>query len=55
MHSLAVVAMTEILHHWLAGELYLHRPARTLNCGSHDRFRMSGKGRMTPGHGKQMA
>ena len=35
MYGLAVVAMTEVLHHRLAGELYLHAPARTLNCGVH--------------------
>jgi hypothetical protein len=39
MYRLAVVAMTEILHNWLAGELYLHGPARTLNCGVHHRYR----------------
>jgi len=26
MYGLAVVAVTEILHHWLAGELYLYSP-----------------------------
>jgi hypothetical protein len=38
MHRLAVVAMTEILHHWLAGKLYFHSTARTLNCGDHHGF-----------------
>jgi hypothetical protein len=39
MYGLAVVAMTEILQHWLARELYLHSPARTLNCGVHYDYR----------------
>src|SRR5580658_540705 len=33
MHGLAVVTMTEILHHWLASKLHLHSTARTLKRG----------------------
>jgi hypothetical protein len=31
MHSLAVIAMTEVLQHRLAGDLYRHSSARTLS------------------------
>src|SRR6185295_7949255 len=35
MYGLAVVAMTDVLQHWLASEAYLDSPARTANCGVH--------------------
>jgi hypothetical protein len=35
VYGLAVIAMTEILHHWLPSQPYLHGPAGTLNCHVH--------------------
>ena len=35
MHGLAVVAMTEVLRNWPAGQLYPHCSARTLDCDAH--------------------
>src|SRR5580658_8587834 len=35
MHGLAIIAMTEILHQRLAGQLYLHSPATTSNFRIH--------------------
>ena len=40
MRRLAVVAMTEILHYWLAGNLHFHSTAGTLYRGNDHDFRL---------------